>query len=356
MGNLLAYSGLTTKVKAMESRFISDEEFRKMAAMESVAETLEYLKHHPAYGPVFSHIEDTVLHRAAIEQLLTLSLYQDFAKLYRFSNLAQRRFLDLYFMHYEISILKKCLRSAVSGYQTQLNLSLIEDFLKRHSKMDLVRMTSCSSLAELADCLEGSPYYPLFVQWREGETQSLFDYEMQLDMLYFKTMWKLKDKFGSKEERQILTQCFGSKLDMLNIQWIYRSKKYYHLEPADLYALLIPVNYKLKADQLHQLAEAGDLNEFFVRLKDTRYSPLESSDFQDQPDLEALYEDVLNRVYLITSQKNPYSIAILNSYLYFKEAEFQKIITVIEGVRYGISSSEIISYIMKKEKEGYSGD
>ena len=32
---------------------------------------------------------------------------------------------------------------------------------------------------------------------------------------------------------------------MLNIQWIYRAKKYFNLSPADIYALLIPIQYKI---------------------------------------------------------------------------------------------------------------
>ena len=39
---------------------------------------------------------------------------------------------------------------------------------------------------------------------------------------------------------------------------------------------------------------------------------------QDQ-DLDHLAHDIIDRIYLKTSRKDPYSIAILNSYLYFKE-------------------------------------
>ena len=32
----------------------------------------------------------------------------------------------------------------------------------------------------------------------------------------------------------------GSKIDLLNLQWIYRAKKYYNMKPADIYLLLMP--------------------------------------------------------------------------------------------------------------------
>ena len=67
----------------------------------------------------------------------------------------------------------------------------------------------------------------------------------------------------------------------------------------------------------------------------------------ETPDLEYLYEKVLNRIHRLTSRRQPYSIAALNSYLYFKELEIQKIITVIEGIRYGLDADTICSYVIK---------
>lgn len=48
MGNLLAYSGLTAKVKAMQSRLITSEQMREMAALSSVTACVEYLKRYPS--------------------------------------------------------------------------------------------------------------------------------------------------------------------------------------------------------------------------------------------------------------------------------------------------------------------
>ena len=44
MGSLIAYSGITTKVKAMERWRLTDSQFAEMAALESVPEAVEYLR------------------------------------------------------------------------------------------------------------------------------------------------------------------------------------------------------------------------------------------------------------------------------------------------------------------------
>ncbi|MEY8355292.1 V-type ATPase subunit [Lachnospiraceae bacterium 54-53] len=348
MGDLLSYSGITTKVRAMESHLITDSQFREMAGLENVSDAVEYLRRLPAYEGLFSNLEGVELHRGAIEQRLILSLYQDFAKLYRFANLTQRKFLDLYFMHFEINILKKCFRNAMGRNRMDIDLSVFQEFFEKHSRLDLLKLSSATDLHEFIADLEGSVYYGLLAHLNDLDQPTLFDYEVHLDLLYFKSIWKVMGKYLNRKEQELLSRCFGSRLDLLNIQWIYRSKKYYNLQPADIYALLIPINYHMNKEQITKLAEAGTLDEFYAVLKGTYYGRKENLESTDRVDLEELTQDVLNKIYRSTSQQNPYSIATLNSYLYFKEEEIQKIITLIESIRYRVSPDEIISYVVKQ--------
>ena len=346
MGNLLSYSGIATKLRAMKSKFISERQFQDMASLSSVGEALEFLKNTAAYGQIFSGI-DAELHRSDIEKLLSRSQHQDFEKLYHFANLSQRKFLNLYFTNFEISILKKCLRNTLEDNPANLDLSMFQEFFRLHSKLDLEKLSSASTFSQLTMALEGTPYHGVFKELEQNEPASLFDYEMQLDLFHFRMIWKQKNKSFTREEQKTITQCFGSQMDMLNLQWIYRSKKYYHMEPATIYSLLIPVRYKLKQEDIRQLVESGSIEEFFNLLSFTYYGKMRTEEISERPNLELLYEKVLSRIYSVTSQKNPYSIAILNSYFYFKNVEIHRIITTIEGIRYGVNTSDIISYSMK---------
>lgn len=346
--SLISYSAITTKVRAMQSHLISDDQFQTLSGVEDVRSAADFLKQLPAYADFFSDLDDTKLHRAHIEQLLTLSEYRDFARLYRFSNQAQRRFLNLYFMHYEIGIIKQTLRNVLSQQKMDLNLSVFQDFFDKHASIDLVALSQTGNLTDFITHLEGSPYHDLLAKLTEQGKTSLFDYEMELDLYYFKSIWKVKSKILSKSERKILDACFGSRLDLLNLQWIYRAKKYYHLPPADIYALLIPVNYRLRSTEIRRLTEASGTEEFFAALKDTYYGSTRYPQLDETPDLELLYHEILNQIYAATGQKHPYSIAILDSYLYFKEREKRRIITTIEGIRYGLSAGDIFALAAKQ--------
>ena len=78
MGNLLTYGGLTTKIKAMKSRLIQDEQFREMAGVDSVTSAVDFLKGLPSYSHILKGAESGELHRGQIEQLLLQAMYYDF--------------------------------------------------------------------------------------------------------------------------------------------------------------------------------------------------------------------------------------------------------------------------------------
>ena len=77
MGSLLSYSGLTTKIRAMQSRLLTDDQYRELAELKSVPQAVTYLKQQPAYEAILDSLSEEALHRGKIEQLLVNSIYQD---------------------------------------------------------------------------------------------------------------------------------------------------------------------------------------------------------------------------------------------------------------------------------------
>ena len=155
---LLAYSGITTKVRAMESRLLKPEQFQELAEQEDVRSAADYLKAQPAYAEVFEGLDDTKLHRGYMEQILTQSEYRDFTRLYRFSGVKQRRFLDLYFKHYEVEVIKKLLRHVLGGREGQPDLSMFQDFFEKHSDLNLELLCRAKNFSEFTEALEGTVY------------------------------------------------------------------------------------------------------------------------------------------------------------------------------------------------------
>ncbi len=134
---------------------------------------------------------------------------------------------------------------------------------------------------------------------------SLFDYEIHLDLLYFKTIWKVKGKYLSRKEQKLPYRLLRQQAGPFKYSVDIPFKKYYNLQPADIYALLIPIEFHLKKEQITKLVEAGTLDEFFHALQTTYYGRLEDMDSSIIPKLEMLAEEVLGKIYSATSRKNP---------------------------------------------------
>ena len=108
MSGLMSYSGLTTKIRAMESSFITEKQFREIAELPSVPQVVSYLKKNRGYAAVLSGLDENDLHRGQIEAVLRNAALEDFISLYRFSNREPRDFLKLYSRRFEIRLRKKC--------------------------------------------------------------------------------------------------------------------------------------------------------------------------------------------------------------------------------------------------------
>ena len=109
MGNMLSYSGISTKIRAMQSKLINEQQLAEIAQLTSVPQVVSYLKKTPQYGAVWSNVDENALHRGEIEVMLKKTIFQNFSQIYSFADKEQRKFLMLYSKRYEIRVLKELL-------------------------------------------------------------------------------------------------------------------------------------------------------------------------------------------------------------------------------------------------------
>ena len=339
----MSYSGLTTKIRAMQSRLLKNENFREIVELPNIPAAVAYLTQKPSYAPILNAAGDTELHRGDIEKVLRQSVYHDFAKLYSFANLKQREFLGMYFMRYEVYFLKVCLTNIFDHRDVPLDLSAFEAFFSRHSRLNFQLLTASRTPEEFVSNLKGSIYYEPLAAIETMEQPTLFDYEMTLDLFYFRLLWKKHEKIVGKGEAQGLAKILGSKFDMLNIQWIYRCKRYYNMDSAAIYALLIPVNYHISRQQTRDMVEAEDLNALEALIGQSYYAKHFENFTEDT--LESMYAAILKHILSSESRQNPYSVTTVYSYLYHKEHEVDRLIIALECVRYQVSPDEAMTHV-----------
>lgn len=349
MGNLLKYSSLTTKIKAMSSDLINIDGFKRLCECENLPAALEELMQYKYYRNAFKGKDIPLLHREDVEQTLLLSSIEDFSKLYKFSSGTPRKFLDLVAKYNQMYLLKRILRDILSNRPPSLDLRSYSEYLGNHMDIDISSIFSSNNLTQFMDALKNTEYYPgLYKVFSKGDA-NIFDYALALDSYYFEICFKFaKHDLKGEESKEVLS-ILSTRCDFLNMQWIYRTKKFYNVKSSDLYATLIPHYYRLGIDEIKAMIEAENIEAFWSVFTDTYYGRMMSKLFTSMPGIEEFYSGMMDYMYTKHKNRNPYSLATLSYYLYFREVEINRVIEIIESIRYSLPPDDIINKILKLE-------
>ena len=389
MGGAASYSGIVAKIRAMRSELLSEADFEQLAACRLSSQKAAFLGQFKPYAGLFGAAGDELLHRSDVEQRLAFSALQDFDKLYRFGNAEQKRFLKFFFAHFEAEALRRSLQAVLSreaygekahaesasvappeidrsvpmrpedktaaeqgdgqpkigaaagqseetSNNTLCALHFAEPLLRKYTKLDLTALSQSRTLSEWVEGLEGTAYYTDLRRLCEAGNARAADYETALDMRYFTELWRRKNKLLSKEEQRMIGRTFGSRIDLLNMSWIYRAKKYFSMTAEEIYAMLVPVRARLSAEEIRQMAEAPGLSEFLEAERRTCYGARMEKlrEMHVEESAAAAGEALLYSLYEGEARKHPFSAAPVNAYFYRKLKEIERIVYIIEASHY----------------------
>ncbi|MCL2865593.1 MAG: V-type ATPase subunit [Lachnospiraceae bacterium] len=343
MKNIITYGGIITKTKAMEAKLLKESQFKEISNLQSVPQLIAYLKEKTAYADVLENLTEEHFHRGDIEKIMTLTLYDDFAKLYRFASLEIRTFLKLYLRHYEVDLINYCLRIVMNHYQEPFDLEYKKPFFDRYSSLSIDKLISARTTEQLIDNLKGTEYYSTLKTLKDKGNTTLFDYDLALTLYCYATAWRARSKVFKIKDKTRFTKEWGTKIDLLNLEWIYRAKKYYQMSPVDIYTIIVPNHYRISMAQMKAIVEAPTLDDCIKAIKETKYG--HPFDAEQKQILEHMYTEILYRLYISSQRKDPYSIATINAYLYRKEQELNKLTTAMECIRYNLNPNETLAWI-----------
>ena len=310
MRDVMRYSGIVTKVAAMRAKLLKPQDYERLASMNTVTDIIEYLKQTKSYGKFINQMDESLYHRGNIEKVLIQSLYDD--------------------------------------YNVPFDLNYKKPFFDKYSKIRIDQLVTAKNIDHLVDYLKNTEYYAPLSRIRESGASTLADYELALDLYYFSMMWKARKGNWNKKDQEMLTKELGAKIDLLNLQWIYRAKKYYHMLAPDIYTLLIPIQHKLSNQEFKDLVEAPSVEEFTRRLNETYYG--KKYEFGEQVQMESVVNECVEHILTIAYRNHPYSLASIQQYLFLKEEETYKITTALECIRYGLSQRETLQYLVRQQR------
>lgn len=348
---------LATKVKARFGKRLTESQYQELLHKRSVAELAGWLKNQPAYSNVLKDVQESAIHREQLENILRRNIFAQYMELLNFNFDGKDSYYVQRVRKLEVDQILQMVQALNSG-DVQGYVSQVPSFASHYARFDFMSLSGAEDFDGLINALRGTPYAALMMPLRPLPGK-LIDYpscEKTLYSNYYKELYFLLGHSFNKKVSDELTKSISIRAQLLNLESIYRLKRYFSMSPEEIKPYLLPgyaVNPQKKLgdkrlfDRLLNAATPEEFLQIFAASHFGKYTQ------GDEAGLEGhLIEQVSQRIsYRFSIQKLCFSTSapvILTAYIALLEIEVQNLVTIIEGIRYGLAAEEIEKMLIVK--------
>ena len=331
--SLIKYPNINAKLKAMYANRLTKENINDLIKQSNVKNVVLMLKNK---SDLFKNTQENI-DRLEIEKLLDESLLNDILKIKKLLNKSDNALFDIFLRQYEIKCVKSILRKLYSDDKT-------DDIIVQNVKMwtlqlfnEIKGIETIENFDDFFQAIKRMGHYSLIKKYQNNENINIFEIENEIDKLYFENLY---DKVKSNNN---LKKIIGSEIDLLNIEWIIRIKRFYNFDKQRLFQVLIDRYYKIKPNQLKDIINANSFDKIKTILSKTVYKNV----FISETDFENNADRFLYQINYKVFKEDVLSIAYIFAYINLVDYENNDIINVIEGIRYNLDKGEIIKRLAR---------
>ncbi len=335
-----ASNAITAKVRAKFGARLTDQNYRDMMALSSVAEVAGYLKTRTKYATALSDIRESAVHRGNLERLLGEYSLSELSQLCRFERNVGDKMAAVLTRREELRVILEFLRYLASGHPEDYLLvtSAVSDSLV---SFDIRKMAASRTLSELKAAL-GSSYFAKAVGGFAKSKNEKIDFTM-LESVLNRELFKFETEFVTENfsgtAKKELLSIIGIRADLQNAMLCYRAKKYYHPDSGIILPQLIDFGCHISKTARGKMVSAQSGDEVLEILRQTRYGEY----MRKNPDMPIdklcsliIYKKLLRSMRMSTS---PDVAGVC--YTGLMSIEMNNVITIIEGVRYNLPPDSI---------------
>jgi len=144
------------------------------------------------------------------------------------------------------------------------------------------------------------------------------------------------------EDKKAIKELLGLRIDLLNIQWIYRAKKYYDISPEEILIYSLEGGNSIGFNRLKKLCYANQ--EEFKKLTNDY---LRYDIYKDVNDADI--NVVINSYMLSYLKKNSYNNrGMALSFIYLLSIITNDLTSIIEGIKYKVPKEKLKGYLAYK--------
>jgi V/A-type H+-transporting ATPase subunit C len=340
MRQLAKYAFANAKIRAMLSFLLPTGNFNLLMETRDLNEALDILKKTP-YSVVLEKFqpEDTnIVHLEKEFLKYDLSIYQKVENI--LSGKGEREFVSLLRQRYELEEIKVFLRI----WHQKLAVSW-EDYVvdpKICFVIDFKKLLSASSIEEFILLLDHTPYKAALLAGRERykEKNSSFYLEASLDLDYYRRLLACIEKLTSVD-KNVARRILGIEVDMENINWLIRLRKYYSLGIGEMLEWFIPGGQWVNKEAVRKYYVTDGLTKVVESVSFGPYAKIKDLVQENVAMVENfLYEILLGQVRSALSGF-PFTIGTVMGYLILKRQETKNIISLLNAKQDGWRKEEI---------------
>jgi len=340
MRQLAKYAFANAKIRAMLSYLLLPETFNLLLEAKDLDDALDILKK-TRYSAVFEHSNfeyNNIVHLEKEFLKYDLSVYQKVEN--TLSGKSEREFVSLLRQRYELEELKVVLRI----WHNKLAVSW-EDYVilpKISFDIDFKKLLSAVSIEEFILLLDHTPYKAALLTCREKykEKNSSFYLEASLDLDYYRRLLACIDKFTSVDKK-VARRILGIEVDIENINWLIRLRKYYSLGIGEMLEWFIPGGQWVNKEAVRKYYVTDGLTKVVESVSFGPYAKIKELAQENVALVENfLYEILIGQVRSALTGF-PFTIGTVMGYLILKRRETRNIISLLNAKQYGWRKEEI---------------
>lgn len=338
------FAAINTKVRALEGHLLQDEDYEHLMEMLHLEEMVTYLQKQTSYSEALSEIEPAKVSIDELEVLFKRELFKKIQGFVHYFTDAYKKLFRILFMRYEVEDLKLFIRALERNEDLEGMLSHMV-IMGVSNTFDYKKLSQSRNLEEIVEALAGTQYQELVRYYMNEEPRRrIFYMEMNLDRDYFKKLNAQVDKLD-KSDQKPLREILGKNTDILNLQWIYRGRKFYGLGPEELLNYTLLGGHALRYRDLKALCYTKSVEDAVQFIREGPYGFL-----VEQPDYEIFMELNMERYIYDEFQrlKRSSRLSIIESLVYMHQLEFEvrDLFTIFEAKRYGFGKPETLKYLV----------
>ncbi|TRW25415.1 V-type ATPase subunit [Criibacterium bergeronii] len=341
MGDFYA---INAKVSDLKRGIFDKTDYDKIISFGERSSIIDYLKPNPIYKDKIEMLLGESVLRRSIETFILQSEANVLLKLRHHFSGNDKRLVDAMLLKYEFEDVKLILRALSQNETIDKDKDLL--LYENEQKLSYDQLLASESIRQAVEYLSTTSYKRVFAGLTDEDTKTLqFHTEMRLDSAYFSALNDAISTFSGKSSK-ILSDYVTSKIDIFNVKWIYRAKKYYKMLPEEIYNYSFRFGRKVRGQVLKDLVYAGSIEEFIQLIKkyklDDIFYDIDSNDRTVKFSFLYMYEKSLKG---IGNYEN--NIGMFLKFYVSMIIQNKNLTRIGESQKYGLSKEETEKYLVK---------